>query len=176
MAMASTWRILILAALLVPSTLARADDKASAENKLAPLERFVGEWEVEGKWSSGESLHARSVYEWGLAKKIMTAKTFVRDGDKEYQRYEGVLAWHPEKKSLFEISFAFDGAISEYLIEANDADTLNFGWTPFNADKPANVRQVIKFLDKNHFLWTVSLKQGEDWQQIMEATWKKKEK
>src|SRR5262249_33093679 len=103
------------------------DKSAPAEDRLAPLEPFVGEWVVDGKWSSGESLHARSVYQWGLGKKILKAQTFVGEGDKEYQRYEGVMAWHPDKKCLYEISFAFDGALSEYLIEVEGKDTLHLG-------------------------------------------------
>jgi hypothetical protein len=141
-----------------------AEDKpAATEDKLAPLERFIGEWEVDGKWAGGESLHARGVYEWGLGKKTMKAHTFVRDGEREYQRYEGVLAWHPEKKCLFEISFAFAGAISELVIEPEGKDSLHIGFVPFNPDRPGKVRQVIQLLDKDHLQWVASIKDGEDW-------------
>ncbi len=154
----------------------RADDKtAAADNdKLAPLERFAGEWQTHGKWASGEELRARGVYEWGLGKKILKAKTYVMDGDKEYQRYEGVLAWHPKKKSLFEISFSFNGDISEYIIESKDSDTLQIGWTPFHKDQPAKVRQTIKFKDQDSFLWTVELKSDDGWKQLIESTWHRK--
>jgi hypothetical protein len=154
----------------------RAEDKPGTEDKLAPLERFAGEWTVEGKWSNGESLHARSVYEWGLGKKILKARTYVRAGNREYQRYEGVLAWHPDKRSLFQVSFAFDGGFTEVLIECKDKDTLQIGWVPFTPDKPSKVRQVIKFLDKDRFQWIVTLKDGEEWKQLIDATWKRKEK
>jgi hypothetical protein len=106
----------------------------------------------------------------------MRAQTFVKDGDREYQRYESVLAWHPEKKSLYEITFAFDGAINEILIDSQDKDTLHLGWTPYRSDKPAPVRQVIQFLDRDRFRWTVTLKDGEGWKQIIDATWKRREK
>jgi hypothetical protein len=165
----------LLAALVVTGRLP-AEDPAAADDRLAPLERFAGEWTVDGKWTSGESLHARSVYEWGLGKKILKARTYVMNGDKEYQRYEGVLAWHPEKKSLFEISFSFDGSISEYLIESTDKDTLRIGWQAFDPDKPPRARQVIKFLDKDSFQWTVSPKDGDDWKALIDATWKRKPK
>jgi hypothetical protein len=151
-----------------------ADDRPANDNKLAALERFAGEWTVEGKWSSGDQLHARAAYEWGLGKRIMKAQTFVMNGDKEYQRYEGILAWHPEKKSLYEISFAFDGAISEYLIDAKDKDTLQIGWTPIVEGKPSRVRQTLRFLDKDQFQWVVEMKNGEEWQQLIDATWKRK--
>ena len=153
-----------------------AADPAPAGHDLSALERFIGEWTVDGTWSNGTPLHARSVYEWGLGKKIMTAKTFVKDGDKEYQRYEGILAWHPERKSLFEISFGIDGSISEILIDRKNDDTLHFGWTAYQADKPSRVRQVIQFTDKDHFRWTVTIKDGDGWKQLIDATWKRREK
>jgi hypothetical protein len=153
-----------------------ADYQSGTGDALKPLVRFIGEWEVDGKWASGEKLQARGIYQWGLGNKIMTAKTFVRDGDKEYQRYEGVFAWHPQKKSLYEISFAFDGAITEVLIESKDKDTLHIGWVPFTPESPSPVRQVIKFLDADHFQWIVSIREGENWKQLIDATWKRKGK
>jgi hypothetical protein len=154
-----------------------ADQEAAsstATDHLAPLARFVGgQWIVHGKWSSGEELRARSTYEWGLARKIIAAKTFVMNGDKEYQRYEGVMAWHPAKKSLFEISFAFNGELTEVLMEPVQADTLRIGWTPYDPERPSKVRQTIKFLDNDTFLWTVLVKSGDNWQQLIEATWRR---
>jgi hypothetical protein len=135
-----------------------AGDAPPGGNELAALDRFAGAWTIEGKWSDGTPLHARSVYEWGLGKKIMRAQTFVKDGDPEYQRYESVLAWHPEKKSLYEITFAYDGAINEVLIESKDKDTLQIGWTPVRADKPSPVRQVIQFVGQDSFQWTATWK------------------
>jgi hypothetical protein len=153
---------------------AAAGEKPAGQDHLAPLAQFVGEWEVDGKWSHGSPLHARGVYAWGLGKKIMTAKTFVKNGDKEYQRYEAVMAWHPEKKSLFQISFAFDGSLTEVLMEPKDRDTLHVGWTPFAAGKPSKVRQVLRFVDNDHFRWVVSIQEGTGWKQIMDATWVRK--
>ncbi len=146
----------------------------TADDKLAALARFAGEWEVAGKWADGQTLQARGIYAWSLGKKIMTTKTMVRDGDKEYQRYEGVMAWHPEKKSLFQISFAFDGTITETIMESKDANTLHIGWVPFTPEKLSSVRQVIRFLDNDSFQWIVSVKDGEAWKQLIDATWKRK--
>src|SRR5262249_12462807 len=99
-----------------------------------------------------------------------------RNGDKEYQRYEGVMTWHSEKKSLYEISFSFDGSISEYLIDSKDKDTLQIGYTPNKEGTAPKVRQTIQFKDKDSFVWTVLLRDGDNWQTIMEGTWKRKEK
>jgi hypothetical protein len=173
--MRTTTKVAAVLALFLAGT-SGAADKPAAENPLTALERFAGEWVVDGKWSNGDPLHARGVYEWGLGKKILKARTFVGTGDREYQRYESILAWHPEKKSLFEISFAYDGAVTEVLVESVDKDTLRIGWTPYTAGKPSRARQVIKFLDNDHFRWTVQLQDGDDWKQLIEATWQRKEK
>jgi hypothetical protein len=167
--------VVVCGAFLVGS-LARGEDKLNAAqmNHLAPLERFVGEWTVHGKWSSGEELQARNVYEWGLGNKILKAKTFVKTDKGEYQRYDAVMSWHPKKKSLFIISFAFDGGMTENLIEPKDADTLQIGFTPFHEGEPGKIRQIIHFKDKDHFIWQVFLKNETDWQEIINATWERK--
>src|SRR5437868_2798061 len=151
-------------------------DKAEAEKQLAALERFVGEWTVDGQWADGQPLRARNVIAWSLGKKILTTKTFVQDGDKEYQRYEGVMAWHPEKKCLYQVSFAFDGSINEVRIEIKDKDTLHVGWVPLAEGKPSPVRQVLRFLDNDRFQWTVSIRDGDGWKQLIDATWRRKAK
>jgi hypothetical protein len=160
------------------TALAAADDKSPQQrNILAPLERFVGgEWVTDGRWASGDPLRARGVYEWGVGKKFIRAYTYVQDGDREYQRYEGIMGWHPKKRSLFEISFAFDGAVSEYMIESKDANTLLIGFTPYGEDQDNKVRQTIKFTHRDTFVWTVSLKADAGWHQIIESTWHRKPK
>jgi hypothetical protein len=169
------WFVVVgmLVALGAGRSLAAERPTPGAEH-LASLERFAGEWVVDGKWSDGQALHARSVYAWSLGKRIMTTRTFVQNGSREYQRYEGVFAWHPEKKCLFHISFAYDGSLTETIVESKDADTLHIGWLPFAKEKPSKVRQVIRFLDRDQFQWIVSLQDGDHWKQIMDATWKRK--
>jgi hypothetical protein len=154
-----------------------ADTPAGPEDRLAPLARFVGEWEVDGKWSDGTPLQARTTFAWGVNKKIIVGKTFVKDPQKgEYQRYEGIYAWNPKKKSLYEISFAYNGDISEVLIEMADKDTLHVGYQPFNEGEPAKVRQILHFTGDNAFVWTVSLNNGTGWTKLIEATWRRKAK
>jgi hypothetical protein len=168
------WVAITVASTMLALPSGRADDKLGA-NPMAPLERFVGgQWVVDGKWANGEALHARTIYEWGLGKKIIRAKTFVKSEGAEYQRYEGILTWHPKKKCLVEISFAVDGALTEYVLETKDADTLDIGWRPYDDGEPNKVRQTLKFKDRDSFVWTVWLNTGEKWQQLIEATWHRK--
>jgi hypothetical protein len=85
-----------------------------------------------------------------------------------------VFGWDPKRKRLFEISFAFNGELSEHVIEPAENDTLKIGWTPFNADESANVRQTLQFKDRDTFVWTVWIKNKGDWQRIMQGTWRRK--
>jgi hypothetical protein len=170
------WGALILGVSLSNGFI-RADEKAKGEiNRLAPLERFVGEWTVHGKWNTGEELHARTVYEWGVGNKIIKYKSFVKTDKGEYQRYDGVMAWHPKKKSLFIITFSFDGSMTENLVDLKDADTLNIGFVPFQEGEPGRVRQIIQFKDADHYTWQVFLQNDKDWQKIINATWERKTK
>ena len=125
-------------------------DHVGVKEAVFPFARFPGVDTVLGPEmrSTGEVMGIDRSFEVAFAKSQLGAGSrpptsgavfvSVRDADKENQRYESVMAWHPEKKALYEITFAFDGAISEYLIESKDADTLHIGWEPFRADKPSN--------------------------------------
>src|SRR5712692_8932670 len=122
--------LMLIAEQSVGGLRAQDKDKSPETSQLAPLSRFVGEWTVEGKWSSGDELRARNVYEWGLGNKIIKSKTFVKTDKGEYQRYDAVMAWHPKKKCLFIISFAYDGGMTENVIEPKGDDTILIGFVP----------------------------------------------
>src|SRR5579872_5019495 len=144
--------------------------------QLAPLARFAGEWSVDGKWSSGSPLRARTIYEPALAGKIIKARTFVMHGEREYQRYESTMAWHPERKCLYEISFAFDGAVTEYRLEAKDKETILIDFTPLDEAHPGKFRQTLHFVDDDHHTWKVEFKADSGWQTMIDATWARKKK
>jgi hypothetical protein len=167
-----------LAILLVLVSAARTDDvtsaAAAARRQLAPLARFVGgQWVVDGHWASGESLHARAIFEWGIGSTNIHSRTYVKKGASEYQRYEGVFAWHPRKKALVQYSFAFDGNLSESVVDVVDADTFHVGWTPWSSDELGKVRQTLKFTSPDSFTWTVVIKKGDKWEQLIEAVWRR---
>ena len=164
-------RSLPLAFMLVVALSPVNADDATDAGKLAPLSRFVGQWTLDAKWADGTPLKARAVHEWGLEKKILKARIFIIDGDTERQRYEEVMAYDPRRNSLVDISFSIDGAVNETLIETKDQDTLLFGWTPYHADKPAKVRQTIRFEGNDKYVWRVELNAEREWKQIMEGTW-----
>jgi hypothetical protein len=153
----------------------RLEDKPATE-ALAPLARFVGgEWVTHGKWSDGTELHARATYVWGVNRKVILGKTFVQDGKGgEYQRYEEIIFWQPKQQRIVHISVAFNGAVSENVCDAPEADMLRFGYTPVTPDQPPKVRQTIRFTDDNTFIWKAELQGKDGWQPLIEATWRRK--
>ncbi|HEV2946511.1 MAG TPA: hypothetical protein VGX70_03995 [Gemmataceae bacterium] len=168
--------LMLIAEQSVGGLRAQDKDKSPETNQLAPLSRFVGEWTVEGKWSSGDELRARNVYEWRLGNKIIKSKTFVKTDKGEYQRYDAVMAWHPKRKQLFIISFAYDGGMTENVIEPKADDTILIGFVPFQEGEPSKVRQTIQFKDNDHFTWRVELQSDSGWQELINATWVRKSK
>jgi hypothetical protein len=166
---------LVLFATAVESTWADAPSAKKENDKLLPVARFIGgQWAIDGRWDSGEELHARSIYEWGLNKKFVKARTFVNNRGVDYQRYEAIFGFDPAKKSLYEVSFSFDGRMSEYTIEPKDASTLQIGWSPFGNGETPRIRQTIQFQDDNTFTWTVWMKDKGDWKRLIEGTWRRK--
>jgi len=153
-------------------SIARCED-AAGEDHLAPLSRFIGNWVIDAKWVDGNDLHARASYEWGLGKKIIKYKVWVGQGVDEYLRYEGVIAYHPMRKQIVEYSFAFDGGITEVVLDVKDADTVQTGFTAFDPANPPKVRQVLKFTGNDKHAWTVEVSADGQWQQIMDGVWKR---
>lgn len=164
--------VLVSLAVLTSQPAIAADNAGDARAHLAPLERFLGgQWVVNGHWESGEELHARGVYEWGLNHNFIRAKTFVGDKDKEYQRYDGTFAWDAAHKRLVHISFAYNGSFSETVVEVKDPDTFQLGYVPYVEGQPSQVRQTLHFTGKDEFVWIVQLRSGDGWKKLIEATW-----
>ncbi len=153
------------------------EEVPAAQDKLAPLAAFVGgEWATRGYWSNGEELRARNIFAWGVGKKIIKVRTYATRSDgEEYLRYEAVMAWHPRKKSLVEISFAYDGRIQEYILEPAGDDTLRIGWTPYYEGDQPKIRQTLRFVGRDRFVWQVFARAEDGWEQLIESTWHRRE-
>lgn len=145
-------------------------------DRLAPLARLIGEWRVEGAWTSGDKLKARAVYSWGIGKKFIDAETFVINNDtgEEYQRYDAVMGWHPQKQSLFQTSYAYDGSIGSGLFDASTKDVIRIGYTPFEGTEEPKIRQDLTFKGEDVFTWHVMMKNAQGgWDTLIEADWKR---
>lgn len=148
---------------------------AGLDDRLGPLAPAVGyEWRVEGNWSNGSPLKARAVYEPGLDGKIIKSQVFVSMGETEYQRYESIIAWHPEKQALYELTVSVDGEITEWKIEDRGQKTLQLTHFETAPGKP-NVRQTMKFTDEQTMDWIVEIEQDGAWRELLHAPWRRRE-
>lgn len=140
------------------------------------LDGFVGEWTIDAKWDSGQPLKARAIYSRELGGKHLRTQTFVKKDDgSEYQRYEGVMTWHPRRKSLVIYSFAYDGSVQENLAQTDDGKTFRVGFTPYDPGAPNPVRQTLTLVSPDAFDWTVEMRVGDSdqWQRLIKAQWKR---
>lgn len=155
----------------------RAPDVSGVPEKLETVEvfaPFIGEWEIVGTWDDGRPIKARNTYAWHMNRKHIKCATFVAGPEGEYQRYDGLLVWHPRKKTLGSYSFAFDGNISEYRAETTDGRTFRFGFSPWDDEDTLSIRQTIEFTGPDVFVWTVEARAGESWKRLIRGEWKRK--
>ncbi len=145
------------------------------DSALAPLVRFLGgQWEVHGTWSTGEPLHARTIYEIGVGGKFIRARTYaLRSDGTEYQRYESILGWNADAASLTFTSYTYNGSVTEGTITPTDADTLSYEWTKGSPSASGTIGQTIEFLSNDEARWIAWLEAEEGKQQLLDATWKR---
>jgi hypothetical protein len=166
---ASVRAVIVLIALCAAAR-AQTTQPSSAVDAVAP---YIGEWHINATWAGGNALDARNVFEWGLNKKFIVVKTFVKQEDgKEYQRYEGIYADHEGK--LMYYNFRFDGEADVRPMECKGHNVSN-SWSVSEKDGSAtNLRQSVELIDDNHFRWQVATQQKDGpWQTIMDGTWER---
>jgi hypothetical protein len=143
-----------------------------AEKEANPLETLAcfvgGGWIGEGRHSPDAEFRTRVVYEWGLNRRLLKAKSFLSGDKGERLVYESVFSWHPQKKKLIFLSVSAEGGIFEGAFEKK-GDVFESHFDSFSGSGAARFRQTIQFLDADHTLWTVFAKQGDDWVKVIES-------
>ena len=190
----STLRILILV-FLVNSivSLVLAQDSTTTENEamkpaaekrklkkeLQAFEPFVGSWTIDAKWSGGSELWARNEYSVGMNGNFVEAKTFTKnEHGKEYQRYFTIWRHNAENKKVESYGFTFDGSVTNAISDMDTSDAehpvIRSKWR--TADSKSYIKQEVRLIDAKSYGWKVwSSEDGEEWTQIMDGVWKKKE-
>src|SRR5256885_8498475 len=88
-----------------PTTAPASDDAMKLLDEVTPL--IGGQWKIKANWTGGEPLDARAVYEWGIGKKFIEARTYVNAPEGEYQRYLTMFGVQDGKLHAWQ--FTFDG-------------------------------------------------------------------
>ncbi|MGH9778617.1 MAG: SRPBCC family protein [Candidatus Acidiferrales bacterium] len=174
-----TWGtvVVILLALtsLVPPAAAQSDAPAkpapqSGAKPLEPLAHLVGgQWRGELKMLDGAVIRARHVFEWGLGQTILKSKTYGALGDRPEQLvYEGVFAWHPEKKAIAFREFSAFGGVIEGTITP-EGNALSFSWADYSKNGVTEYRESLQFPDRDHYHSEAYKKTAEGWEKILDT-------
>lgn len=133
-----------------PSAISGGD---ATEDPLAPLARLVGgQWRGDIKLLNGATIHARHFFEWGLGGKILKSKTYGAIGENpERLVYEGLYAWHPERKTITFQEVAAYGATNEGTIEP-EGNALHYLWTQYSSDGVTVFKETLLFPDNDHYV------------------------
>jgi hypothetical protein len=141
------------------------------ESALAVMTPYIGDWTIKATWGGGAPLEARATYTWGLNKKFIVARTFVKQADgTEYQRYESVFG--EENGQVVCHSFVFSGEASVRTWQRDGAKLSN-EWISKGADGDAKFRQSVELVDNDHIRWLVAREKDGKWESIMDGTWER---
>jgi len=147
-----------------------ATPAAEPANPLQPLAHLVGgQWRGEIKMLDGTVIRARHVYEWGLGQSILKSKTYGAVGEgSERLVYEGVFAWHPEKKAIVFREFSAFGGVNEGTIAPED-NALHFSWADYSKKGVTEYRETMRFPDRDHYTSEAYKKTAEGWEKILDT-------
>lgn len=139
----------------------------SAAHPLAPLAHLVGgQWRGQITLIDGTVIRARHIYEWGLGGKIIKSKTYGALGDgPEALVYEGLFAWHPEKKAIAFQEVAAYGGTNEGTIEP-EGNALHYFWTQYSSSGATVYKETLLFPDNDHYTSEAHKKTDDGWEKF----------
>jgi hypothetical protein len=144
-------------------------------DELKAFTPFIGTWEIDGEWLSGEKIWARSEYKVGMEGNFVEARTWTRGEDGQaYQRYLTIWRWDTESSKVTSHGFTFDGSYTGIDTEVNLVDgvgTLKSNWKMGET----GIEQVVQTVDANHYSWKVWSMTGETKTLLMDGVWKRVE-
>ncbi len=154
-------------------TAAPAVAQQSAPPQAKPLEPLAhlvgGQWRGEIKMLDGTVIRARHIFDWGLGGTILKSRTYGAVGERPEQLvYEGMFAWHPEKKAIAFREFSAFGGVNEGTItpEGND---LSFYWADHTKNGTTEYRETLRFPDRDHYHSEAYKKTAEGWEKILDT-------
>lgn len=134
-------------------------------------------WMVGGKWVAetagpdGKPVQVETVLEWTHHKKGIKFQTFFLAGDEPAPAYEGIFAWHPEKKRIAYFYVGQRGALSEGTLW-QEGDVLVQELETLEPDGSSqNLRTHILRQGKDSYDWIVFVQRDSEWAEAMRLTY-----
>lgn len=157
-----------------PAASAVQDDSPTLREELKPLADFIGVWEIDGQWKSGEAIWARSEYSVGMGGNFVEARTWTRNEDgKVYQRYKTIWRWDPQESKVVSHGFVYDGSYLEIETVVSTVDgksTLTSNWEQGGS----RIDQQVQIVDADRYSWKVEVSDGDSRNQLMDGVWVRK--
>lgn len=144
---------------------------STLKGELAAFEPFLGVWEIQANWSTGEPLHAISSYTPTLDGAAVELRTWVKKPDGTYnERYHSVLR-HEEGRGLVTRDLIYDGTLRESTY-AMEGKTLRTQWT----QDGVTIDDAITLENDNALNWQVGMDQdgSGEFKVIMNAQWERR--
>ncbi len=153
---------------------ARAGEVPLDGAPLSALAGYIGNWEIDTEWSDGSRLWGRNEFTVGLAGQFINIDTYARDGDGDkYQRYFSVYSADAETGELTAYGFNFDGTVTIVDDIELSGDVANATLTTRWNAGDSGIRQTIQLISKDEYTWKVWSGSGDEWELIMDGTWKR---
>ncbi len=172
------WARVLCVAMVVASVgwvradLPRPSRPEKLQGELGRLSYFLGTWEINGAWSSGQKLHARNEFRIGLGGRFMEITTSVRDGDGPvYERYRTIYQHTPD--GFVGHGFVFDGTAKSVPVEVTFEPTLKMRTEL--TENGTTVRNDAIRIDDDSYAWKVWVRGADDaeWVSVMDGVWKR---
>jgi hypothetical protein len=144
---------------------------STLKGELTAFEPFLGVWEIQANWSTGEPLHAISSYTPTLDGAAVELRTWVKNPDGTYfERYHSVLR-HEEGRGLVTRDLIYDGTLRESTDEM-EGQTLRTRWT----QNGVTIIDTITLESDNTLNWQVGMDQdgSGSFEVIMNANWERR--
>lgn len=150
------------------------ESAGAATKPLEPLAHLVGgQWRGQIKMLDGTIIRARHVFEWGLGQSILKSETYGAVGEgSERLVYEGVFAWHPEKKAIAFREFSAFGGVNEGTITPGD-NALHFSWADYGKNGVTEYRETLRFPDSDHYTSEAYKKTAEGWEKVLDTAFER---
>lgn len=140
--------------------------QTSKEAAFETLDNLVGgKWLYEGQWGNGQKFKQEQIFEWGLNRQVMKVKIYgiVNQESGEYGlRNEGIRAWDAKAQTLKFYEFDVFGGVTvgECVFEE---DRFHYEYLYEIEGKQQLMRDTWKLVDKDTYLFSVSMKSGDEW-------------
>ncbi len=135
----------------------------------ASLEPFAflagGTWEGTGRWPDGSAMRVQVRYFWGPTHRLLHFETWDLETGQRVPLYEGQIFFDPARAKFVQWNMKPTGEL-----DVSEFDRIEPGRFEVNAP---HTRSVVRQTGPDEFHWELRVPQGDTWQLILDATYRR---